>query len=86
VPPTPDQEIAALESLMARAVADQDFEEAARLRDRLTELRAGPRRLPPGEMGLGTDRPRHVPPEGWVKPAKPDLMTRGNRPGGRRRR
>ncbi|ODT48966.1 MAG: hypothetical protein BGO80_00450 [Devosia sp. 63-57] len=37
---------------------------------------------PPGQMGLGSDSPVRQPPKGWVKPKKPDLMTKG-KPRGR---
>ena len=77
----------ALERAMAQAVAAEDFEAAAALRDRLEALRGSRVRRPePGAMGLGTERPAHVPPAGWVKPRKPDPMTTGNRRGGRRRK
>jgi hypothetical protein len=83
-----EDSLPALEAQMARAVEAEDYEAAAALRDRIAALKAesGVRRPPPGEMGLGTERPRHIPPEGWVRPAKPDPMTRGSRPGGRRRK
>jgi len=32
-------------------------------------------RQQPGSMGLGTSQQRMIPPEGWVKPTKPDPMT-----------
>lgn len=32
-------------------------------------------RQQPGSMGLGTSQQRMTPPEGWVKPTKPDPMT-----------
>jgi excinuclease UvrABC nuclease subunit len=78
--------LADLENDMARAVEAQDFETAAALRDRLAELRAATnlRRQEPGRMGLGTDRPEHVTPEGWTPPARPGQMTAGHkRRGGR---
>ncbi|MBE7733075.1 UvrB/UvrC motif-containing protein [Devosia sp. CC-YST696] len=31
---------------------------------------------PPGQIGLGSNAPLRQPPKGWVKPKKPDLMTR----------
>ena len=31
---------------------------------------------PPGAMGLGTQVPVRQPPKGWVKPKKPDLLTK----------
>ena len=85
----------ALERAMADAVAAEDFERAAALRDRLEALRGGAspgsggsrvKRPEPGAMGLGTERPAHVPPAGWVPPRRPDPMTTGNKRGGRRRK
>ena len=77
-----------LERAMAEAVAAEDFEAAAALRDRLEARRGGSRVRRPelGAMGLGTERPAHVPPAGWVKPRRPDPMTAGNKRGGRRRK
>ncbi len=85
--------IAALESAMAKAAADQDYEEAGRLRDRIHALRnggkpitadlTGLKRQQPGAMGLGTSQQRAEPPPGWKPPPKPDLMTGGR---GRRKR
>ena len=76
--------IEALRLEMEAAAAALDFETARRLRDRISLLRAGGEdvdptgleRQRPGAMGLGTSQSRVVPPEGWVKPAKPDPMTR----------
>lgn len=31
---------------------------------------------PPGQIGLGSNAPLRQPPKGWVKPKKPDPMTR----------
>jgi hypothetical protein len=82
--------IAALEAEMARAVADEDFEFAAILRDRLDAMREGRptgsmlRRQEPGAMGLGTSQEVYVPPTGRAAPKRPDPMTKGHRPGGRR--
>ncbi|MGP7796638.1 UvrB/UvrC motif-containing protein [Sphingomonas sp. CLY1604] len=78
--------IAALQAEMEAAAAALDFETAGRLRDRISLLRsggdadsdpAGLDRQQPGAMGLGTSRQRVAPPDGWVKPKKPDPMTRG---------
>ncbi|WP_242095990.1 MULTISPECIES: UvrB/UvrC motif-containing protein [unclassified Sphingomonas] len=76
-----------LRTAMEAAAARLDFEEAQRLRDRISLLRggaddsaadtAGLTRQQPGAMGLGTSQQRMTPPEGWVKPTKPDPMTRG---------
>jgi hypothetical protein len=89
-----------LERRMAQAVADEDFEGAAKLRDELSRLRrhvmiAGDpenppqasyfKRQVPGRMGLGTDQQVYAPPEGWVPPQKPDPMTKGHTKGGRRK-
>jgi hypothetical protein len=82
---------------MEEAAAAMDFEEASRLRDRISLLRgvapgassgeidtAGLERQQPGRMGLGTSQQRVTPPPGWKPPAKPDPMTRGrSRRGGR---
>ena len=73
-----------LEAQMRAASEAFDFELAARLRDELTALLdadaardAGELyRQQPGGMGLGTSQQRMVPPEGWVRPKKPDPMTR----------
>jgi hypothetical protein len=76
-----------LERRMAEAVAAQDFETAARLRDEIAALAAPPsklRRTQPGRMGLGTSDPAHLPPEGWVRPKRPPPLTRGHKPRGRK--
>ena len=75
---------------MRRAAADDDFERAARLRDRINLLRGGAdgedvakadtsgiARQKPGAMGLGTSRQSVSPPKGWKPPKKPDPMTSG---------
>ena len=75
---------------MEAAAAAMDFEEAGRLRDRISLLRgqaeptdaadidpSGLARQQPGKMGLGTSQQRMIPPEGWTPPVKPDPMTRG---------
>ena len=89
-----------LEEEMAQAVASEDFETAAALRDQIDVIRRdlrvmeqpgsdGPqasylRRQEPGKMGLGTNQSSYVPPEGWVPQKKPDPMTTGHAKGGRR--
>ena len=80
--------ISDLQAQMDAAVAALDFETASRLRDELSILRgadadtapvdtAGLMRQQPGAMGLGTSQQRMTPPPGWVKPKKPDPMTKG---------
>lgn len=77
---------------MEAAATARDFEEARRLRDRINLLRGGASaadaaradtadldRQQPGSMGLGTSRQRPVPPPGWKRPPKPDLMTSGRK-------
>lgn len=82
--------IRALREQMEAAAAALDFEEARRLRDRISLLQGGASveeaaavdgltRQRPGAMGLGTSRQQVVPPEGWKPPPRPDLMTRGKR-------
>jgi hypothetical protein len=88
-----------LEEEMAQAVAAEDFETAAALRDQIDLIRrdlrvmeqpdSGPqasylRRQEPGKMGLGTSQSSYIPPKGWVPPQKPDPMTSGHSKGGRR--
>jgi len=80
---------AELRSQMEAAAAREDFEEAGRLRDRISLLRgqaedvegeietAGLDRQRPGHMGLGSSQQRVTPPSGWKPPPKPDPMTRG---------
>lgn len=72
---------------MEAAAERLDFEEARRLRDRISLLRGGAAeadvdtsgltRQQPGAMGLGTSQSRPERPAGWVPPKKPDPMTRG---------
>jgi hypothetical protein len=83
---TPNDTKAELERRMAAAVAAEDFETAARLRDAIA-LMDGDRPMPPsrlrrqqpGAMGLGTSEQVFVPPKGWVPPKPPDLMTTGKK-------
>ncbi|HTI66658.1 MAG TPA: UvrB/UvrC motif-containing protein [Caulobacteraceae bacterium] len=79
-----------LERRMAQAVAAQDYEAAARLRDKIAALsvEAGGSRLRrsvPGAMGLGTSDPAHVPPKGWVRPKRPSPLVGDHRPRGGKR-
>jgi hypothetical protein len=84
-----DHDRAELEARMARAVADEDFELAGRLRDQIKALGPAPeslfQRQIPGRMGLGTDQQVFAPPQGWTPPKKPDLGVthRKGRRGGR---
>jgi hypothetical protein len=72
---------------MEAAAAAMDFETAGRLRDQISVLRGGGKivdtagltRQQPGAMGLGTSQQRMTPPPGWVKPKKPDPMTKGRK-------
>ena len=72
-----DRKIAALEKQMEDAVAREDYEAAAKLRDAIRELRGVVKasQPPPGSMGLGTNVPVVEPPKGWTRPKKPNLMT-----------
>ncbi|TPG10011.1 UvrB/UvrC motif-containing protein [Sphingomonas oligophenolica] len=85
--------IADLTRQMDAAAAALDFETARRLRDQISLLRSGAgagdgdtaidptglTRQQPGAMGLGTSQQRMTPPDGWVKPKKPDPMTKGRK-------
>ena len=82
--------LVALQKQMEAAAAMMDFEKAAALRNEIARLKgettATPEadgavtvtvgQPPPGAMGLGTQVPVRQPPKGWVKPKKPDLMTK----------
>ena len=77
-----------LEKQMQAAAEAMDFEKATRLRNEMARIRgeapvqAGDpdtvtvSQPPPGAMGLGTQVPVRQPPKGWVKPKKPDLLTK----------
>jgi hypothetical protein len=78
----------ALEKQMLAAAEAMDFETATALRNEMARIRgeapvqAGDpdtvtvSQPPPGAMGLGTQVPVRQPPKGWVKPKKPDLLTK----------
>ncbi len=80
-------DIETLRRQMEAAAAAMDFETAGRLRDQISVLRGGGAvadtsgltRQQPGAMGLGTSQQRMTPPPGWVKPRKPDPMTKGRK-------
>ena len=92
--------LVALEKQMVQAAEAMDFEAATRLRDEIAHLRGEMPEVPkvddggdftttvsqppPGAMGLGTNVPVRQPPKGWVKPKKPDFMTKGTKPKGGR--
>ncbi len=87
--------LVALEKQMAQAAEAMDFEAAARLRNEMAQLRGEVPDVskvddeggltttvgqpPPGAMGLGSNVPVRQPPKGWVKPKKPDFMTKGKK-------
>jgi hypothetical protein len=88
--------IETLRERMEAAAAALDFEEAKRLRDRISLMRggataaeaeqadaAGLTRQRAGAMGLGTSQQRVQPPPGWKPPSKPDPLTRGRGSRGR---
>jgi hypothetical protein len=93
---TNHERLAALTKQMQAAADMMDFEEATRLRNEIARLRGeGPAsdgdqdtvtvgQPPPGAMGLGTQVPVRQPPKGWVKPKKPDLLTKNVKPRGGR--
>ena len=78
-----EDDIEALRRRMAEAVAAEDFEAAARLRDRIAGLEGAEslfHRQVPGRMGLGSDQQVMAPPKGWKPPKKPDLLTSHTKP------
>ena len=72
---------------MADAAAAEDFEQAARLRNQIEDLKGRSfRKPPPGQMGLGTNIPVAAPPKRWRPPRKPDPMTTNVKPRGTKSR
>ncbi len=80
--------LARLREAMDAAAEALDFEEARRLRDRISLLRGGADaddaadadtsgllRQQPGNMGIGSSVPKPVRPDGWVMPIRPGPMT-----------
>lgn len=81
--------IVLLEKQMGDAVAREDFEEAARLRDKITEMRGEGgeslvRKPPPDQIGMGSGVPVVQRPRNWRPPRKPDPMTKNVKPRGKR--
>ncbi|MEW5686762.1 MAG: UvrB/UvrC motif-containing protein [Pseudomonadota bacterium] len=79
-----------LERRMREAAEAGDFETAALLRDSIARIRSGEsglREQQPGKMGLGSSQERYLGADRQKKalPKKPDPMTSGHKPGGRRR-
>jgi hypothetical protein len=81
-----------LQRKMDAAASALDFEEARRIRDRISLIRGGASaaevaqadtsglvRQQLGAMGLGTSRQQPVRPPGWKPPPKPDLATSGRK-------
>lgn len=72
---------------IAEAEAAGDAETAGLLRDALERIESGQSKLReqvPGKMGLGSSQERYAS-EGGARPKRPDPMTKGHKPGGRRR-
>ena len=88
--------LVALSKQMAAAAEAMDFELATSLRNEIARLKGEApvgdgdpdtvtvSQPPPGAMGLGTQVPVRQPPKGWVKPKKPDAMTKNVKPRGGR--
>ena len=77
-----------LERRMAEAAEAGDLETAGLLRDAIARIRSGESNLReqrPGKMGLGSSQERYAPDPKRPLPKKPDPMTAGHKPGGRRR-
>lgn len=76
-----------LERRMAEAAEAGDFETAGLLRDAIARLKSGESNLveqQPGRMGLGSSQEMYRRDPKKPLPKKPDLMTKGVKPGGRR--
>lgn len=90
------ERLVALEKQMQAAAEAMDFETATALRNEIARIKGeapvqpgDPDTVtvgqpPPGAMGLGTQVPVRQPPKGWVKPKKPDAMTKNVKPRGGR--
>lgn len=77
-----------LERRMREAADAGDFETAALLRDAIARIRAGESNLrpqEPGKMGLGSSQERYRKDASRPLPKRPDPMTAGHKPGGRRK-
>jgi hypothetical protein len=77
-----------LERRMNEAVAAEEFETAAALRDAISRIRSGESNLreqQPGRMGLGSSQERYATEGAQRLPKKPDPMTTGHKPAGGRR-
>jgi hypothetical protein len=77
-----------LERRMTEAAEAGDFETAALLRDAIARIQSGESNLreqQPGRMGLGSSQERYASEGSRVLPKKPDPMTKGHKPGGRRK-
>jgi hypothetical protein len=89
-----NEKLVALGKQMEAAAAAMDFEEATRLRNEMARIKGEApvapgdpdtvtvSQPPPGAMGLGTQVPVRQRPKGWVKPKKPDFMTKNVKPRG----
>lgn len=89
-----NEKLLALEKQMQAAAEAMDFEKATALRNEMARIKGeapvsegDPDTVtvgqpPPGAMGLGTQVPVRQPPKGWVKPKKPDFMTKNVKPRG----
>lgn len=77
-----------LERRLTEAKAAGDAETAELLEGAIARLRSGESNLQeqrPGRMGLGSSQERYASEGGRALPKKPDPMTKGHRPGGRRK-
>ncbi|HEY8615311.1 UvrB/UvrC motif-containing protein [Phenylobacterium sp.] len=77
-----------LEARLRKAVAEEDFETAILLRDAIDRMKRGDSGIQvqqPGRMGLGSSQERYATEGAKPPPKKPDPMTKGHKPGGRRR-
>jgi hypothetical protein len=81
--------IAKLEARRIEAQEAGDTETAELLADAIARLRSGESRLTeqqPGRMGLGSSQEDYRRDSSHPLPKKPDPMTKGHKPGGRRSR
>lgn len=74
---------AALRDEIAR-LKGEDADATVILDDEGNPVKVSVGQAPPGQIGLGSNAPLRQPPKGWVKPKKPDLMTKNVKPRGGR--
>jgi hypothetical protein len=77
------EKAAALRDEIAR-LKGEDADASVILDDDGNPVEVSVGQAPPGQIGLGSNAPLRQPPKGWVKPKKPNLMTKNHKGRGER--